>query len=194
MSHASDEALLVLHAVRTLGYADVPRIAVRLARGEHDVSEHLLDAQAHGWVTWSSHDGDGGWSLTEAGKARGERLLAEELDGIGARPAVEEAHRAFLPLNGLVAAACTAWQLADDTSEADSTIAALQPAADGLAPIEGLLVDHLERFRGYHERFTAALTRARTDPGWITGVERDSAHRVWFELHEDLIATLGLSR
>ncbi|WP_245966848.1 hypothetical protein [Sphaerisporangium album] len=33
-------------------------------------------------------------------------------------------------------------------------------------------------------RFTAALAGARVD----------SCHRVWFELHEDLIATLGLDR
>ena len=39
-----------------------------------------------------------------------------------------------------------------------------------------------------------AVTAARTDPAWITATERDSGHRVWFEFHEDLIATLGLTR
>ena len=32
------------------------------------------------------------------------------------------------------------------------------------------------------------------EPAWITGMDRDSCHRVWFELHEDLIATPGLVR
>lgn len=43
-------------------------------------------------------------------------------------------------------------------------------------------------------RFTAVLHHAADDSGWVTGTDRDSAHRVWFELHEDLIATLGLTR
>ena len=29
---------------------------------------------------------------------------------------------------------------------------------------------------------------------WVDRTDIDSCHRVWFELHEDLIATLGLSR
>jgi hypothetical protein len=194
VSHASDDELRVMHAVRTLGYADGPRIAARLLTSEHDVSEHLLDFQARGWVTRSSYAGSGGWSLTDAGKAQGERMLAEELDSVGARPAVAAAYEAFLPLNELVARTCTAWQLTGNPSSADVTVAELQPAADGWASIEHGLTGQLERFRGYHDRFVAALTRARSDPDWITGVDRDSAHRVWFELHEDLIATLGLSR
>jgi len=52
----------------------------------------------------------------------------------------------------------------------------------------------LARFAGYHERFAAALARASADPAWITAADRESCHHVWFELHEDLIATLGLSR
>ena len=194
MSHRSSDELRVLHAVRTLGYAAANRIANRLALAEAEVSEYLLDAQAHGWVTWSSYAGDGGWSLTEAGKAHDERQLAEELDSVGARTTVNQAHARFLTLNDVVARACTAWQLADESVSPDATIAALQKAADGLAPIEADLVEQLQRFHGYHDRFDAALTQARSDPDWITGLDRDSAHGVWFELHEDLIATLGLSR
>ncbi|WP_298328097.1 hypothetical protein [Haloactinopolyspora sp.] len=41
---------------------------------------------------------------------------------------------------------------------------------------------------------STAVTRARTDPTWVTATDRESAHRVWFELHEDLLATLGRTR
>jgi hypothetical protein len=199
MSHTSSRDLLVLHAVRTLGYADVPRIAARLEIGEDDVSEHLLDAQAYGWATWLSFSGDGGWSLTEAGRAEGERQLAAELDAVGARTGVDAVYRDFLPLNERVAQACTDWQLSElgiggALVSLDETLARLRQAADVLATFEGRLVVHLERFRGYHSRFSAALIQAADDPGWITGTDRDSSHRVWFELHEDLIATLGLTR
>ncbi|HWJ67604.1 MAG TPA: hypothetical protein VNT31_13085 [Nocardioides sp.] len=92
MTRRSDPALLVLHAVRTLGYADTARLANRLDLPESDVAEHLLDAQAHGWVAWSSFGGEGGWSLTGKGKAYGEQVLASELDATGARPAVADTY------------------------------------------------------------------------------------------------------
>ncbi len=45
-----------------------------------------------------------------------------------------------------------------------------------------------------HARFATAVFRADEDPDWLTSISVDSCHRVWFELHEDLIATLGLPR
>jgi hypothetical protein len=194
MTHDSDPALLVLHGVRILGFAGADRVAARFGLGDHDVSEQLLDDQARGWVTWSSFGDDGGWALTEAGRRQNEGMLADELDEADARSEVRHAHGVFVPFNDAVSRACTAWQLAHDPASAGATIAGLQPAADGLASIEQRLVTRLARFAGYHARFASALDQAQSDPGWITGVDRDSAHRVWFELHEDLIATLGLRR
>ena len=199
MSRHTPADVLVLQAVRTLGYGDTARIAVRVGLPEDEVREHLLDAQAHGWAAYSSYAGEGGWSLTEAGRAQGERLLAAELDDAGARAAVAEVYQDFLPLNEVVAAACTAWQLAEmgigePTMTLAETIATLQGPANALARVEERLISHLHRFAGYHHRFTTALTKAGDEPAWITGTDRDSCHRVWFELHEDLIATLGLVR
>lgn len=197
--HQSDSVLRVLHAVRTLGYADVERLAARAHLRAHEVDEHLLDSQAHGLVTWTSFGGDSGWSLTEAGKAHGERLVAAELDEAGARDAVVAAHHDFLTVNDLVSGACTRWQLAelgigDEAVTLDDTLDALRQAAITLAEIEMRLANHLSRFCGYHARFAAALHSTRDDHAWIAGTDRDSAHKVWFELHEDLIATLGLKR
>ncbi|MGW2328188.1 transcriptional regulator [Streptomyces sp. NPDC001700] len=199
MSQASPIGLLVLHAVRTMGYADTARAAARLNVHEDEARAHLLDAQAQDWITYSSFAGDGGWSLTESGKAHGERLLAAELEGTGARAAVEQVHQDFLPPNDAMAATCTAWQLAEmginaQTVTLAQTLAALEGPATALAGLEGRLTAHLDRFSGYHQRFTEALTKARVEPAWITGTDRDSCHRVWFELHEDLIATLGMTR
>jgi hypothetical protein len=199
MSRHTAADVLVLHALRTLGYADTARIAIRLGLAEDEVREHLLDAQAHGWAVHSSYAGEGGWSLTEAGRAQGERYLAAELDDAGARAVVEEVYQAFLPLNEVVAAACTAWQLAEmgigeQTMTLAETIATLQGPANALARVEERLTAQLHRFAGYHHRFTTALTKAGDEPAWITGTDRDSCHRVWFELHEELIATLGLVR
>ncbi|GAA1525188.1 hypothetical protein [Nocardioides humi] len=191
--------LRVLHAVRTLGYADAPSVAGRAQLPADEAEEHLLDLQARGWVAWSSFGGDGGWSLTEEGRRRGEALLAEELDAAGAGSAVTAAHAAFLAWNDRVAAACTAWQLAElgiasAPADLDEILAELRSAAAFLAGMEAALVRHLDRFGGYHRRFAAALDAAAGDPRWITATDRPSCHRVWFELHEDLVATLGLRR
>lgn len=199
MSHPSSPELLVLHAVRTLGYADTARIAARAGLAAGEVSEHLLDAQARGWVICSAYADDSGWSVSEAGKHHDEQLVAAELDAADARAAVEAVHRDFLPVNDLVAHACTRRQLAemgiaDEHVPVEQTIATLREAADILQSLQARLTRHLKRFDGYHARFSTALHLAATDPGWITATDRDSAHRVWFELHEDLIATLGLAR
>ncbi|HQL55854.1 MAG TPA: chorismate mutase, partial [Phycisphaerae bacterium] len=72
--------------------------------------EHLLDAQAYGWVRRHEFFGET-WSMTERGRAESERQLAAELDAVGGRAAVAEAHRLFLSLNGPHGVACTNWQV-----------------------------------------------------------------------------------
>jgi hypothetical protein len=199
MTRTTPDDVRVLHAVRVLGYAGTARLAQRVALTVDQVDEHLLDAQARGWVAFSSYAGDEGWSLTESGRSHGERLLAAELEAAGARATVDEVHRQFLPHNDVVAAACTRWQLTElgvggHAVTQEKTIAALEGPAQALGRLEGRLTAALPRFSGYHHRFTKALASARSEPAWITGTDRDSCHRVWFELHEDLIATLGLTR
>ena len=65
---------------------------------------------------------------------------------------------------------------------------ALNPLGDRLAGL-------LPRCAGYAERYAAGLARAeRGESAWVDGVGIDSLHRVWIELHEDLVATLGIPR
>lgn len=182
----------VLHTVRVLGFAEAARVADRLGRPEPEVTETLLDVEALGWVRHA----DGGWAITERGRAEGRRRVVAELDGAEARSAVDLVHRDFLAVDVAVSAACTAWQhrelgVGGAPVGLPETLAALRTAADELAGLEGRLVAVLPRFSGYHHRFTAALAVADTQQAWITGFDRDSCHRVWTELHEDLLATLA---
>ena len=68
-----------------------------------------------------------------------------------------------------------------------------------LAALE-LLVElgcrRLARFGGYGGRLSqrAGARPARVRVDWVTKPVIDSYHTVWFELHEDLLATLGRSR
>ena len=199
MAYRTPTDILVLHAVRILGYAETARVAARFDLPVEATVEHLLDAQACGWVTRTTFAEDSGWSLTDLGKVRGERLLAADLDRSGSRTVVVQVHREFLPHNVAVADACTAWQLAElgigeATVTLDETTTRLASAARALADFEARLVAGTDRFAGYQQRFADAVERSSTDPGWITATDRDSCHRVWFEFHEDLIASLGLVR
>jgi hypothetical protein len=187
---------LVLHAVRLLGFADADAIARRF--DQDGVEETLRDAEARGWVTYSSFAGTSGWSLTEAGRVENERLLKAELTNVNA---VQQVYAEFLPLNGLLQQACTDWQLrptptdplaANDHTDAEWDAGVLHElkVIDGaLGGIVERLTDVLPRFEGYDVRFTAALARKNVDRSDV-----DSCHRVWFELHEDLLATLNLRR
>ncbi|MFG1947205.1 transcriptional regulator [Nonomuraea sp. NPDC048826] len=207
MTRQSPAGLLVLHAVRITGYADTPVIAGRYGLDVAETEEALLDAEARGWVQHTSFAGTGGWSLTERGRAENERLLAAELADAGVADEVHDVYRQFLPLNALLRQACTDWQLrpaagdrlaVNDHSDPawDAAVLRELSAVDrALAPLAERLSSVLARFRGYDRRFAMALTRARAGDGaWVDRTDVDSCHRVWFELHEDLIATLGLDR
>ncbi len=65
---------------------------------------------------------------------------------------------------------------------------AAQPICDGLG-------DALARFGTYGPRLAAARVRVEAgEHDWMTKPMIDSYHSVWFELHEDLLATLGIER
>jgi hypothetical protein len=201
------DGLLVLHAVRLKGMADNDTVARRFALDPVKTEEMLLDAEAYGWVTWAEFAGVGGWSLTERGRVENERLLARELDEVDRnRSFLQRVHHDFLPLNARLRTACTDWQVRprpgaalakndhDDAAWDGRVLAELAVLAKELVPLVGELTAMLERFRGYDRRFADALRRAESgELAMVDGVG-DSCHTVWFELHEDLIATLGIRR
>lgn len=187
--------MLVLHAVRLLGFADTPAVAKRFDLEVDETRDALKEAEARGWTTYTSFAGTAGWSLTETGRAENERLLKTE----GVTEIVQEVYDEFLPLNALLQQACTDWQLKPTDGDPLAANDHQDPAWDAgvlhelkalgkaLGPINAKLP--LPRFKGYDVRFSHAL-----EQGWVDRSDVDSCHRVWFELHEDLIATLGLTR
>ncbi|WP_432869038.1 transcriptional regulator [Microbispora rosea] len=207
MTRDSAPDLLVLHAVRITGFADTPAIAHRYGLDAATTKEVLRDAGARGWVEHTAFAGTGGWSLTEPGRAENERRLAAELTRVGGADEVRDVYRTFLPLNALLLQACTDWQLrptagdrlaVNDHSDPTWDAGVLQELAcidRALTPLVDRLGRVLTRFHGYDTRFATALAHARAGEGaWVDRTDVDSCHRVWFELHEDLLATLGLDR
>ncbi|GAA1590956.1 hypothetical protein GCM10009804_53840 [Kribbella hippodromi] len=197
----------VLHGVRLCGFGETGVVARRVGRSVDAVEGELIEAAARGLVMRSSFAGTGGWSLTENGRAENERLLADELADVGGEDAVRKVYAEFLPLNALLQRACTDWQLrptagdplaANDHLDADWDAGVLHELAvidRALESITARLTAVLPRFGGYDTRFAAALARVRAgEGGWVDRSDVDSCHRVWFELHEDLLATLNLNR
>lgn len=206
MAHRSGSELLALHGVRVLGGPSVAAVAARFRLAPTDVREHLLDAQAYGWVNRHEHYGET-WSLTASGKAEDERRLGAELDAVGCRDVVTAAHRAFLPLNRRHGEACTRWQLRPQPWDAlaanDHTDLRWDHAV--LTDLDGIdaglnhglepVATELERFGGYAQLHRQALVKVRGGhPEWLDSPAVESCQLIWIQLHEDLLATLGIPR
>ena len=193
--------------MRILGFAETAVVADRFDLDAAETVEALRDAEANGWTTHTTFGDTEGWSLTERGREENERRLTSELADIRGEDEVRDVYREFLPLNARVLRACTDWQLKPATGDrlapndhTDTTwdagvLRELTPIDRALPLLIGRLGNLLTRFHGYDERFSAALTRAQAgEPAFVDRTDIDSCHRVWFQLHEDLIATLRIDR
>lgn len=206
MSHRSDPRFLVLHGLRLKGFAAEMALARLSGMAPGEVGSHLEKLQADGLA----HHRDGritGWALTAAGRVHHAEHVAAEVEAAGCRPAVESAYRRFVNINPTFLAVCTDWQVrrgpdggqalndhADPAYDA-SVIARLGEIDDAVGPICADLAAAMERFAWYGPRLREArdqVEAGRTE--WFTGALIESYHTVWFELHEDLLATLGISR
>jgi hypothetical protein len=197
----------VLHTVRVGGMTDAVTVVHRTGLDRDLVDELLLDDEARGWVGRVSFADLAGWSLTESGRAEDERRLAEELEHTGARAAVDRAHDTFAKLNDRFLVTLTRWQIRpqpwdrlaandhDDLTWDGRVLDELAAFRRRLGPLCAELSTALDRFAGYDDRFGTALEQAESGRlAWVDGVEVDSCHTVWIQLHEDLLATLGLRR
>ena len=207
MGVISPPDLLVLHGVRVAGMADVARLATRTGLAARQVEEQLLDDESRGWVRRVEFADLAGWTLTESGRSEGERRVAEELTRTGARPVVDAAHTAFARLNGRFLGTLTRWQIrpqpwdemaANDHTDHRWDDRVLDELVSHGRRLAGLCADlgaALERFGGYGDRYASAVARVEGGQvAWVDATGRDSCHTVWIELHEDLLATLGLTR
>lgn len=202
MPHASEPTLLAMQALRLGGLSSTEKLAGLSGLAEAAIQAELDAFASSGWATFK--DGRmSGWILTAAGREEGERRLAAELDATGTRSIVDGCYRRFLALNNDMLSVCTEWQMTDaqtlnDHSNPDydaKVIAKLGDLDAVVQPICGELSEVLGRFGAYGGRLAAALGRVRNgETEWFTKPMIASYHTVWFELHEDLLATLNIDR
>lgn len=202
--HSTSIDLLVLHTLRCMGFTALSRLAETAGLPEADAESELIDLAVAGLVTRVPGE-FGGWGLTEAGRAADAERISAELDAAGARAAVTQAFDGFLVLNPELLDLCTAWQLRPVDGVAtmnDHTDAAYDARVldrfvefDQRADVVCTALSRaMPRFGRYRTRLTDALTRARSGELDYLTDGMASYHAVWFQLHEDLLVTLGIPR
>ena len=198
----SDSRLLVLHGLRLKGFAEAAAVAALIDLDPGDVATQLEQLKDEELVLYREGRLTG-WALTPAGRKAQEQALQAEMQACGARDAVFDAYKRFLDLNNDLLGICTAWQMKDEATINDhSDVAYDQGVIDDLhalhAKVEPIVSDLeaiLDRYCGYRPRLEASLAKLRDgDVDWFTKPLIDSYHTVWFQLHEDLLNTLGIER
>lgn len=203
MVSAENDAAVLL-CLRLKGFADSATLAQACGLSVGVVEEVLKSAEDDDWVGARSGTRSG-WTLTAAGRSGLEQRLADELDESGTRRQLEDTYQRFLELNQPLLATCTRWQVKqsdpvvlNDHSDPDynrQVVEDLQLLHGRVGPICEQLASALARFSGYLPRLKHALERILAgETEWFTKPTIDSYHTVWFELHEDLLVTLGRDR
>ena len=205
MASPSAPRLLALHGLRLKGFAEAAAVAACVDL-EPSVAEAQLGVLADEGLVTYREGRMSGWALTATGRKEHERLLAEELDVAACRAVVDDSYRRFVALNTELLELCTDWQLRTvdgrqvvndhtDSAHDQAVVNRLIALHDRVRPITAALRDALTRFSGYGPRLRSALERvAAGEHEWLAKPLIDSYHTVWFELHEDLLATLGIER
>jgi hypothetical protein len=194
-----------MHGLRLKGFAEPAAVAELVGLPEDVVVAHLADMEAAGLA--QHREGRlSGYVLTPDGRGEHERLLSAELDGAGGRDAIHAAYVRFLSLNAELLTVCTAWQLRDvagqsvindhtDEAHDKEVIGRLEDLDARVQPICASLADALGRFSAYGPRLSEAVAKVRAgEIQFFTKPMIPSYHTIWFELHEDLLATLGIDR
>jgi hypothetical protein len=205
VARASEPRLLVLHGLRLKGFALPEVVAELVGLDETAVAAELAALQESGLAQYR----DGrltGYALTPAGRQENEAQLAAELDASGFREDLTAGYKRFLELNTELLAICTRWQLREvdgasvvndhtDRAYDESVVVDLGALHDRVTPICDDLAALLDRFASYGQRLGEAFDKVRGgDIDHFTKPIIPSYHTVWFELHEDLLATLGIER
>jgi len=190
--------------MRCIGHAGGQRVATASGMDVEVVEDQLVRLRERGLVTLD--DGVfGGWSLTLSGRDWAEAAVRGEVREADASELVNTAYQEFLPLNGVVMAICHDWQMRnlggrpvvndhEDHRYDDAVLARLSSADQAAQAICERLAHRLARFAVYGRRLTYAARKAHDGDLQFVTDDLESYHSVWFQLHEDLLVTCGISR
>ena len=186
--------LAVLMALRVRGRADVAVVAAATGLDAAAVAAHLDAALGRGAATLveaAPADGPIAYRLTAAGfEELAASLAVEPID----RGALASAYDDFAAADAELKRAITHWQLLP-AAQRERALAPLAVTAARAERVATSVAVVAPRLAPYALRLaTARRAIAVGDARFVAGTTVESLHRVWFELHEDLLATLGRAR
>jgi hypothetical protein len=188
--------LTVLQAVRLKGRVSLADLAATLGKDTDDLVATVDRLAQSGLLI----DGKA-LRLSPDGRVRLDELLATERQHID-KAALAAAYADFRAVNPEFKALVTDWQLRngqpnthEDTGYDAAVLARLDNVHHRVAPIVATAAAQLPRLSRYSTRLQAALDKVHAgETAWVSRPLIDSYHTVWFELHEELILGVGLTR
>jgi hypothetical protein len=170
-----------------------------LGREPAEITELVERLTASGLLT-----GGATLRISPEGRARLDALLAEERRGVDPA-AMAAAYREFGPVNAEFKSVVTDWQLKggphgtpnthDDPEYDAAVLARLDGVHARVTPILEAVATQVPRLGAYSTKLVAALDKVKAgDTAWLSRPLIDSYHTVWFELHEELIGAVGMTR
>ena len=205
MGYQSESNLLILHTLRIRGFVELSEIVISTRLKVEEVESHLDSFKENNLVNYREGRIEG-WMLTQEGRGRSQQLVTSELESSGFREEINSNYQDFLSSNQKFLSLCTDWQLRtvngeqeindhSDTTYDEEVITRLVDINNEIQPVCKSLADSLNRFEGYSRRFSEALHKVQNNESeWFTKPMIDSYHTIWFELHENLLVTLGIER
>jgi hypothetical protein len=197
-----NERDLVFHGLAIKRHAAPGTVAAFVGLPEDRVSEVLSAAAATGRAV----EARGGYSLTPLARVALEARYHLHFAHLRADPAFLAPYERFEIINRTLKQIITDWQtmivrgerVPNDHSDEEydagiiDRLGALHEQAE---PVLGALAGRAPRFARYAPALTRALELSEDgDIDWVSDVRRESYHTVWFELHEDLLRTVGRVR
>ncbi|KAA1247561.1 MarR family transcriptional regulator [Mycobacterium simiae] len=188
--------LAVLQAVRLKGRVSTRDLAATLRVAAADIIETVAQLIAAGLLI------DGvALRISPEGRVRLNVLLGAERTRVDSAELVA-AYDEFRTVNPDFKALVTDWQLRggqpnthDDADYDAAVLARLDDVHRRVSPIVAAAAAQLPRLDAYAAKLQAAHDRIKAgEIIWLARPLIDSYHTVWFELHEELILAVGLTR
>ena len=188
--------LTVLQAVRLKGRVRSADLAATLNEDLVEVTKTVEQLTASGLLIEGTT-----LRISPTGRARLNALLDEERKTIDST-ALTAVYHEFRSVNLDFKSLATDWQLKDGNPnthqdpEYDAAIVArLDAVHQRTVPIIEVAATRLPRLSTYLAKLGTALDKVKAgEIAWLTKPLIDSYHTVWFELHEELILAVGLTR
>lgn len=201
--HVSDLELLALHGLAVKKAGDAAAVANIVGRSEDEVAPALDAAVAGGRAVGAR----GTFMVTPAGREWLVEQYPKAFATFRAEPEATAAYERFERVNRDLLGLMTDWQMvpsaggqrvANDHSDERydhgiiDRLGALHERAEKVLHRFAELEPRLEVYaRRLDEAYDKVLAG---EHDFVSGARIDSYHTVWFELHEDLLATLGIGR